>query len=185
MPGGAIISSFRSSETCSPDRRNAESRLCQLVCSHSAHASPRSQAVRTGTLLDPLAATTLRCRYVRVRLRRIPRRRLNVRFPRIRGDLYAGSVAAVPSQNGIEPPAGNRPLLPFLPGRSPTTDGVHNLPKQRPDLPRLLQNHRSYARTAEIMFGKTTATEASAVAASPRRQVLLSDVPAQHLRALA
>jgi hypothetical protein len=53
-------------------------------------------------------------RHLRLRLRRIPGCRLHLRIPRARGDLRAGGVAAVRSQHPFDPPAGDRPLLPFL-----------------------------------------------------------------------
>ncbi|MCX5342052.1 hypothetical protein [Streptomyces atratus] len=46
----------------------------------------------------------------------IPGRRLRIHIPRILSDLGVGGVAAVRSQYRIDPPAGDRPLLPFLLG---------------------------------------------------------------------
>jgi hypothetical protein len=56
-------------------------------------------------------------RHLRLRLHRVPGFRRRVRIPRALSDLGAGGVAAVRSQHRVDPPAGNRPLLPFLLGR--------------------------------------------------------------------
>lgn len=55
--------------------------------------------------------------HLRLRLRRIAGRRPSVRIPHIWGHLRTGDVAAVRSQHRIDPPARDRPLLPFQLGR--------------------------------------------------------------------